>query len=304
MQDLGKITIDVKESGGAGTPSSGVGGYVPPRFPMVQASQVPSIFQSGGMGGTGGQIVQAGQLVRDIVRTGTDFRGQIELIGSRFASSAGTMGTTMLTAAIGIGIAGVAVGAAVVAVKAVTAAFDALKRFVDGFIADIRDYSPAIQAAEMQNEIAMTLTRFRVGGGLGGEFTAQIQQQGRVERSLVQISGYAAAIGSKFLGPILKAIADILDEVVTNLPKITQTIADVIEQVGSFIKNVLPTLMMAMNPLAGMAGTAMFQGLGVVLEQIAGNVRKIERNTKPDENLAEVNRPFMDDIRLMTGRAI
>jgi hypothetical protein len=303
MQDLGKITIDVKESGGAGTPSSGVGGYVPPRFPMVQASQVPSIFQSGGMGGTGGQIVQAGQLVRDIVQTGTNFRGQVELIGSRFTASAGTMGTTMLTAAVGIGIAGVAVGAAVVAVKAATAAFNALKQFVDGFIMDIRDYSPAIQAAEMQNEIAMTMTRFRVGA-LGGEFTSQIQQQGRVERSLVQISGYAAAIGSKFLTPILKATADILDAVVTNLPKITETVADVISQVAAFIKNVLPTLVTSMNPLVGIAGTSMFQGLGIVLEQIAGNVRKIERNTSPAENLTELNKPFMDDIRLMTGRAI
>lgn len=299
MQDLGKIVIDVREGGGGGIPSSGVGEYVSRQIPPV-IPQVASATRGGNA------LVGVGDLqtfVRDIVRTGTDFRGQVRLIGNGLSNSVGGMSSTMIVAGVAIGASIVAVGAAVLAVKKMIDAFSSLNRFVMDFAHDIRDYSPAVQMAEMSNEIAMTMMRFRMGMGVGGAVASQVQQAGRIERSLFQIRTYAAAIGSQFLVPITKMLADILEQIAENLPNILAFLQGLIKGLGDMMTSIADGVqgmfMMFATPWLG----PLMKLLGTYLQGFAASLGKIERNTAPTD-MAGINKPFMDDIRLMTGRAI
>jgi len=105
----------------------------------------------------------------------------------------------------------------------------ALNRFVLEVASDLRDYSPGIQLAEMQNQIAMVNTRFRMGMQYGGAIGAQMLEVGRIERAFVEIRSAFAGIGAIFLRPITKYVADVLDNLKEYLPKITEAMAKAAE---------------------------------------------------------------------------
>jgi hypothetical protein len=81
------------------------------------------------------------------------------------------------------------------------------------------------QLAEMQNQIAMVNTRFRMGMQYGGAIGAQMLEVGRIERAFVEIRSAFAGIGAIFLRPITKYVADVLDNLKEYLPKITEAMA-------------------------------------------------------------------------------
>lgn len=304
MQDLGKIVIDVREAGGHGVPSSGVGGYEPAKYPMVRATDyLPSAPTpvSGAMAGI--SPVQITDFVKNIVRAGTDIRSQLSVIGEGMALSGTTVGTALLGVAATVGIAAVSIGALIAGTVAAAKALTALHRFVMDFASDIRDYSPAVQMAEFGNEIQGVLTRFRLGAVLGGSVAGQIQQAGRIERSLLEIRGYASAVGAQFLEPITKAVADLLDTVVAHIPRITELLASVVEGVGAMLSSIgsfLTTSSLFGNPMIGI----LMSVLGLKLQEISKNIAGIEKNTRPIGDFSNLNQPFTDDILLMTGKAI
>jgi hypothetical protein len=49
-------------------------------------------------------------------------------------------------------------------------------------------------------------------------------------------------------------------------------------------------------------GGDFFKNLGVSIEQIGKDIREINLNTKPEIDFSELNKPFLDDLRLMGAR--
>ena len=174
-----------------------------------------------------------------------------------------------------------------------------MHRFIMDFAEDIREFSPAIQLAEMQNEIEMVRTKMSLAAGTGAAVGQQILQAGRIERSILQIRGFVAGIGAVFLAPITKAVADLLEWLQKFLPKIIDAIASILDGIGNFLAQVLPG-----SGFARMLGISdvTLRNAGQAFFQMAADIRAIKNNTSPMQNYTQLNQPFIDDLRLMGAK--
>lgn len=280
MQDLGKITIDVREVAGAGGQAAAGGGEN-----LMSTSAVAK-----GLPG----------MIGDIVKNGLNFAKTSDLVTDALQAAGTTSGRVLIRLGATAGVAAVAflaVSAVVAqAVKALMRLHDFVMRFAD----DIRQFSPSVQLADMQNEIATMILKFRMGQAIGPAIGAQIQQSGRVERAILQIRGYAAGIGAAFLVPMTKMLADILEKLADYLPKIVELLAGTIQFIGELLMR-SGTSMLSL----GVSGTGMGAGLialGATALKIANTVNQIARNTQVQADYSGENAPFLDDLRLMGAR--
>ena len=182
--------------------------------------------------------------------------------------------------------------------KAVTQIYDAfmkLRKFVLAFVDDIREYSPAVQLADLGNEMAMVGEKMRAAN-MGGRLGANVvSAEGEVERSMFRIRSVFATAGAAIVGPIMKQVAKGLQYLETWLPKIIDTIGQVIQMIGRAIETASSLLPKSM-------GGDFFKNLGVAIEKIGKDIREINLNTKPGIDFSELNKPFLDDLRLMGAR--
>jgi hypothetical protein len=280
MQDLGKITIDVREMAGSGGQAAAGGGEN-----LLGTRDVAR-----GLPG----------MIGDIVRNGLNVAKSQDLVGEALKTAGTRTGATLIRFAALAGGAAVAIGAMTAVVVAVGKALLRLNEFVMRFAEDIREFSPSIQLADMENEIATMLLKFRMGQAVGPAIGSQIQQAGRVERAILQIRGYAAGIGAAFLAPMTKMLADILEKLVEYLPKIVELIAGALQFVGEALMNSGLSLLGT-----GLSGTGVGAGLialGATALKIANTANEIARNTRASADYSGENAPFLDDLRLMGAK--
>jgi len=191
--------------------------------------------------------------------------------------------------------------------KAARYIYDSLMRlhsFIMGFADDIREYSPAIQLAELGNEMEMMAKKMHMSAVTGPFVAAQIVQSGRVERAMLEIRGFTASLGAIFLEPITKAVADILENIVVRLPEIIEAIYEAAKTTGMMAMK-LGEAMVGSYSLLGVGG----MGIGAVLIQIGAmainiskNVKKLADRADAEMSLSDLNKPFLNDLRLMGAR--
>lgn len=281
MQDLGKITIDVREIEGAGGQAAAGGGE--------------------NLLGTGQIVRGLPGMIGQIMRNGLNFAKTSDLVSGALEGAGTRVGRGMIKLGAAAGVAAVAFIAVSAVVTAAVKALMSLNDFVMRFASDIREFSPSVQLADMQNEIASTLLKFRMGMVVGPAIGAQSQQVGRIERAIFQIRGYAAGIGAAFLEPITRILADVLENLVSYLPKIVELLGGTLRFVGDL-------LMKGGQSLFGF-GPGVNTGIGVGLialgataQKIANTVTQIAKNTQVQADYSGLNQPFLDDLRLMGAR--
>ena len=189
----------------------------------------------------------------------------------------------------------IAVVQTIKAAKMIYDAFMKLRQFVLEFVDDIREYSPAVQLADLGNEMAMMGEKMRAAN-MGGALSARVvSAEGEIERSLFRFRSVFATAGAAIAVPILKQVSKVLQYLETWLPKIIDTIGYLIEWYGK-------TWQMFSTLLPKSMGSEFFKNLGVSIEQIGKDIREINLNTKPGIDFSELNKPFLDDLRLMGAR--
>jgi len=280
MQDLGRITIDVNETPGSGGVAAAGGGDR--TNILATARGVPSV-------------------VKQIVNEGTNLKGVIEIAEKAMKGATGTIAKSLMGLGIAVGVALIGFGLLVAGVKKAVDALKALHRFVMGVAEELGDFSPSIAFANMGNEIAMVFQKFRLGMTYGPAIAGQVRASGRVERAMLSIQAFLAAVGASFLEPITNTLADVLEQLQSYFPAILDGLQKLLNQAseglitsGLAAMGFLPPTMM---PIAG--GLI---GLGGYLNTVSNNVAKIARNTAPQDPISEMNRPFLDDLRLMGAR--
>jgi hypothetical protein len=283
MQDLGKITVDVVTGMGGG--GSGVGGEEEAAdklgFGEILKS-LPGMFSSMKSNGF------------DFSTTLAEMDDALENSGSRF-------GSMLIKATAGLAMATVVVGAITKAFKMAVDAVMQLHQFIMGVASDLREFSPAIQIADMTNEIAMTMEKLRLGGIAGPAIAAQIQQAGRIERSLLTIKSFAAGVGAAFLAPMTEIFANILDNLVAYLPKILEALITTVQKTGSFMQQAGVGIAASGTGYSGI-GIGMILLGGMMRNQIVPTLKQIARNTQPQYDFTAANEPFVNDLRLMGAR--
>lgn len=198
-----------------------------------------------------------------------------------------------------LAVAKEAFGMLVGAVRKAIDGLVAMHRFIMDFADDIREFSPAIQLADMQNEIEAVRTKMGLAAGTGAAIGSQILQAGRIERSILQIRGFVAGIGAVFLAPITKMIADLLEWLQKFLPRVIEAIAAILDGIGNFIGTILPGSGVA--KLLGVSDVTL-RNVAQTFYQMAADIRSIKQNTSPMQNYTALNQPFIDDLRLMGAR--
>ena len=193
----------------------------------------------------------------------------------------------------------------------------ALNRFVLEVASDLRDYSPGIQLAEMQNQIAMVNTRFRMGMQYGGAIGAQMLEVGRIERAFVEIRSAFAGMGAIFLRPITKYVADVVDILKDNMPKIVEAMAKAAEAVAAIIQmssyggtsSSIARYFVGRN--YGAQGQALFDfmnpagGIVATFREMARDLRALNRKAPdPKIDYGALNQPFLADLKLMGMKGI
>lgn len=283
MQDLGKITVDVVTGMGGG--GSGVGGEeeAADKIGLGEILKaLPGMFSS--MKGNG----------FDFSATLAEMDDALEDSGSRF-------GSMLIKATAGLAMATVVVGAITKAFKMAIDAVMRLHQFIMGVASDLREFSPAIQIADMTNEIAMTMEKLRLGGIAGPAIAAQIQQAGRIERSLLTIKSFAAGVGAAFLAPMTEALAKILEAIVGFLPKILEALPNAVKATADLMQRGGAGLLSSGLGYGGI-GMGMIMLGGVLKTQVVPTLQQIARNTQPQYDFTAANEPFVNDLRLMGAR--
>jgi hypothetical protein len=283
MQDLGKITVDVVTGMGGG--GSGVGGEEEAADKLGLGEilkALPGMFSS--MKGNG----------FDFSATLAEMDDALEDSGSRF-------GSMLIKASAGLAMATVVVGAITKAFKMAIDAVMRLHQFIMGVASDLREFSPAIQIADMTNEIAMTMEKLRLGGIAGPAIAAQIQQAGRIERSLLTIKSFAAGVGAAFLAPMTEALAKILEAIVGFLPKILEALPNAVKATADLMQRGGAGLLSSGLGYGGI-GMGMIMLGGVLKTQVVPTLQQIARNTQPQYDFTAANEPFVNDLRLMGAR--
>ena len=283
MQDLGKITVDVVTGMGGG--GSGVGGEEEAADKLGLGEilkALPGMFSS--MKGNG----------FDFSATLAEMDNALEDSGSRF-------GSMLIKSTAGLAMATVVVGAITKAFKMAIDAVMRLHQFIMGVASDLREFSPAIQIADMTNEIAMTMEKLRLGGIAGPAIAAQIQQAGRIERSLLTIKSFAAGVGAAFLAPMTEALAKILEAIVGFLPKILEALPNAVKATADLMQRGGAGLLSSGLGYGGI-GMGMIMLGGVLKTQVVPTLQQIARNTQPQYDFTTANEPFVNDLRLMGAR--
>jgi hypothetical protein len=198
-------------------------------------------------------------------------------------------------------MATVVVGAITKAFKMAIDAVMRLHQFIMGVASDLREFSPAIQIADMTNEIAMTMEKLRLGGIAGPAIAAQIQQAGRIERSLLTIKSFAAGVGAAFLAPMTEALAKILEAIVGFLPKILEALPNAVKATADLMQRGGAGLLSSGLGYGGI-GMGMIMLGGVLKTQVVPTLQQIARNTQPQYDFTTANEPFVNDLRLMGAR--
>jgi hypothetical protein len=191
--------------------------------------------------------------------------------------------------------------------KAARYIYDSLMRlhsFIMGFADDIREYSPAIQLAEMGNELEMMAKKMRMSAVTSPFIAAQMVQSGRVERAMLEIRGFTASLGAIFLEPITKAVADILENIVVRLPEIIEAIYEAAKSGGSMSMKFGQALVEnhAIFGVGGMTLGAWLIQFGAAAINISKGVKKLADRADAEMSLSDLNKPFLNDLRLMGAR--
>lgn len=283
MQDLGKITVDVVTGMGGG--GSGVGGE-------EEAADKLGL----------GEILKAlPGMFSSMKSNGFDFSTTLAEMDDALENSGSRFGSMLIKATAGLAMATVVVGAITKAFKMAIDAVMRLHQFIMGVASDLREFSPAIQIADMTNEIAMTMEKLRMGAIAGPAIAAQIQQSGRIERSLLTIKSFAAGVGAAFLAPMTEIFANILDNLVAYLPKILEALIKTVNKTGSLMQQAGVGIAASGTGYSGI-GVGMILLGGIMKTQIVPTLQQIARNTQPQYDFTAANEPFVNDLRLMGAR--
>ena len=277
MQDLGKITIDINEGGGSSAGGAAAGGA-----------------------SSGAKAIKS---TLGLMKT-------LDAAGKAVDGAIGMVGKAMVGISVAIGVASAAFGVLVSAVKMVADALLSLHKFIMEMAGEIREYSPGIQMAEMGNEITMMLTKFRLGSQYGGSIGSQIKEAGRVDRATLEIKTVLASMGSVFLRPITKLLADILESIVRSLPKIMNamaTAATYMAEVAKFstYKGASREAARALIPAGGLDLFDWANPESPIVKMwkdIASELRAINRKTPDPNNYRALNAPFLADLALMGAK--
>lgn len=308
MQDLGKITIDINEGGKSSAGGAAGGGATP-------SGAVKSIVGQGmnkALDATSKSISGAASAASRAISAINEQGAKKAILDatSGFISGAASSASAALVG-VGLVIGGVTAAFAVLVlgVKLAIDALVALHKFVMEMASEIREYSPGIQLAELGNELNMMMTKLRLGGQYGASIGAQIKEAGRADRAALEIKTALAAMGSVFLRPITKILADILEGIVSNLPKIINAMAALAtymaeasryatrEGVGRELhRSLIPAGARALfdqqNPESPLVK---------MWKDIAAELRAINRKM-PDPSYKALNAPFLADLALMGAR--
>jgi hypothetical protein len=283
MQDLGKITVDVLTGMGGG--GSGVGSE-------EEAADKLGL----------GEILKAlPGMFSSMKANGFDFSTTLAEMDDALEDSGSRFGSMLIKATAGLAMATVVVGAITKAFKMAIDAVMRLHQFIMGVASDLREFSPAIQIADMTNEIAMTMEKLRLGGIAGPAIAAQIQQAGRIERSLLTIKSFAAGVGAAFLAPMTEALAKILEAIVGFLPKILEALPNAVKATADLMQRGGAGLLSSGLGYGGI-GMGMIMLGGVLKTQVVPTLQQIARNTQPQYDFTAANEPFVNDLRLMGAR--
>jgi len=280
MQDLGKITVDVvtgEGGGGSGAPEDaekklGLG-------EMLKG--LPGLFSA--VKGNGLNLAKSMDLLDGI----------LEDSGSKF-------GSFLTKATFALGLTAFAASAAVKAFKAIYDSVMKLHQFIMAAADDLREFSPAIQLADMTNEIAMTMQKFRLGMVVGPAIANQVAQAGRIERSLSQIRSFAAGVGAAFLAPITENVAKILEQVVAYLPKLVEILSSVTQGIAEMFNKLGSSLLF--SGISPMFGGSLMMISTTLQTKVVPALNQIARNTQQPIDFTAVNQPFLNDLRLMGAK--
>jgi hypothetical protein len=219
-------------------------------------------------------------------------------------AAAGTEFEALEAAVSATGAAFVAIGAAieigVAAIKGMAKAIAFMHNQIMDFAASIKDFSPAVAVADMENEIKMMATKFRMGAAVGGAVGGYIQEVGGLERSLTELKGYASGLLSIILKPMLKAINAGLDFLKQYLPAILEGIAKIMEVIA-MVFNQIGGYLVGQGGLFAAAGVV-FNVIAANVYQMSRDVRAIKTNTSPDPDFSQINQGFLNDLRLMGAK--
>ena len=280
MQDLGKITVDVvtgEGGGGSGAPDDaekklGLG-------EMLKG--LPGLFSA--VKGNGLNLAKSMDLLDGI----------LEDSGSKF-------GSFLTKATFALGLTAFAASAAVKAFKAIYDSVMKLHQFIMSAADDLREFSPAIQLADMTNEIAMTMQKFRLGMVVGPAIANQVAQAGRIERSLAQIRSFAAGVGAAFLAPITENVAKILEQVVAYLPKLVEILSSVTQGIAEMFNKLGSSLLF--SGISPMFGGSLMMISTTLQTKVVPALNQIAKNTQQPIDFTAQNQPFLNDLRLMGAK--
>jgi hypothetical protein len=280
MQDLGKITVDVvtgEGGGGSGAPADaekklGLG-------EMLKG--LPGLFSA-------------------VKGNGLNLANSMDLLDGILENSGSKFGSFLTKATFALGLTAFAASAAVKAFKAIYDSVMKLHQFIMSAADDLREFSPAIQLADMTNEIAMTMQKFRLGMVVGPAIANQVAQAGRIERSLAQIRSFAAGVGAAFLAPLTENVAKILEALTVYLPKMIESLsggvkatAEAFQKSGSFLLS---------SQISPMFGASMMVIGTTLLTKVVPALNQIARNTQQPIDFTAQNQPFLNDLRLMGAK--
>lgn len=282
MQDLGTIHIDI--DGGEGAP-------------------IPAGRPGGGTPGTASRLTEmagsAQNAIKTIMSGPSGWSASIKSATSTMGSSFGTVGKIIGVASAALSVMSTAVMAVVGATIAAYNALRKLHSFVMEFANELRDYSPAILAAEAQNEVEMMLVKLRMGTSYGPAIASQIRQAGRIERAVLQIQGFAASIGARFLAPITEKVADLLEAIISNRNSIFAFVNSAIQRIADIMRAAAGVFMFIPGT---QIQAVLMQKIAELLGGISIDIDGIERNTRKDADFSEANQMFLNDLRLMGAR--
>lgn len=280
MQDLGKITVDVvtgEGGGGSGAPDDaekklGLG-------EMLKG--LPGLFSA-------------------VKANGLNLAKSMDLLDGILEDSGSKFGSFLTKATFALGLTAFAASAAVKAFKAIYDSVMKLHQFIMSAADDLREFSPAIQLADMTNEIAMTMQKFRLGMVVGPAIANQVAQAGRIERSLSQIRSFAAGVGAAFLAPITENVAKILEQVVAYLPKLVEILSSVTQGIAEMFNKLGSSLLF--SGISPMFGGSLMMISTTLQTKVVPTLNQIAKNTQQPIDFTAQNQPFLNDLRLMGAK--
>lgn len=280
MQDLGKITVDVVTGEGGG--GSGVAEDAEKKLGLGEMLKgLPGLFS-------------------DVKGNGLNLAKSMDLLDGILEESGSKFGSFLTKATFALGLAAFAASEAVKAFKAIYDSLMKLHQFIMAAADDLREFSPAIQLADMTNEIAMTMQKFRLGMVVGPAIANQVAQAGRIERSLSQIRSFAAGVGAAFLAPITENVAKILEQLVAYLPKLVEILSSVTQGIAEMFNKLGSSLLF--SGISPMFGGSLMMISTTLQTKVVPALNQIARNTQQPIDFTAVNQPFLNDLRLMGAK--